>query len=71
MFPPKPADAQQRLELLMGRPLNEGDGLQASQLVDSREQVFGVAAEQIRDDEVLYMEFGAYRGTSMRFWSHL
>ncbi len=46
-------------------------GFKALQLVDSREQVFGIAAEEIRDDEVLYMEFGGYRGTSMRIWSRL
>jgi len=46
-------------------------GLQVLRRVESREQVFGVAAEEIRDREVLYLEFGVYRGRSMRIWSHL
>jgi macrocin-O-methyltransferase TylF-like protien len=46
-------------------------GFRVLQRVDSREQVFGVAAEEIRDREVLYLEFGVYRGRSMRIWSHL
>ena len=39
--------------------------------VDSREQVFRIAAEGIRDREVLYLEFGVYRGRSMKIWSGL
>jgi len=46
-------------------------GLQVLKRVESREQVFGVAAEEIRDREVLYLEFGVYRGRSMRIWSRL
>ena len=46
-------------------------GFTALQLVDSRDEVFGIAAEEVRDQEVLYLEFGVYRGTSMRIWSHL
>jgi hypothetical protein len=34
-----------------------------------REQVFAVAAEQIKDKKVLYLEFGVYTGKSMRWWS--
>lgn len=41
------------------------------QRVESKEQVFEIAAEQIRDREVLYLEFGVYRGESMRIWSRL
>jgi hypothetical protein len=36
-----------------------------------RVQVFAIAGEQIRDREVLYLEFGVYRGRSMRIWSRL
>jgi len=46
-------------------------GFRVLQHVDSREQVFGIAAEEIRDREVLYLEFGVYRGRSMRIWSSL
>ncbi|MEZ0395082.1 MAG: class I SAM-dependent methyltransferase [Anaerolineales bacterium] len=34
-----------------------------------REQVFAVAAEQICERRVLYLEFGVYTGKSMRWWS--
>lgn len=46
-------------------------GVRVLQRVDSREQVFRIAAEEIRDREVLYLEFGVYRGRSMRIWSGL
>ena len=46
-------------------------GFRVLQRVDSREEVFGIAAEEIRDREVLYLEFGVYRGRSMRIWSSL
>jgi hypothetical protein len=46
-------------------------GFQVPQRVDSREQVFGIAAQEIRDSDVLYLEFGVYRGESIRFWSSL
>jgi O-methyltransferase len=46
-------------------------GFRVLQRVDSREQVFGIAAQEIRDREVLYLEFGVYRGESMRIWSGL
>jgi O-methyltransferase len=41
------------------------------QRVDSRDKVFGIAAQEICDREVLYLEFGVYRGASMRTWSSL
>jgi methyltransferase family protein len=34
-----------------------------------RDGVFNVAAENIRDANVLYLEFGVYQGASMRWWS--
>lgn len=46
-------------------------GFRVLQRVDTREQVFGMAAKEIRDREVLYLEFGVYRGESMRIWSSL
>jgi hypothetical protein len=49
----------------------KSSGFRILRRVDSREQVFGVAAEKIRDREVLYLEFGVYRGRSMRMWSSL
>jgi hypothetical protein len=35
----------------------------------TRDDVFTVAAEQIRAAKVLYLEFGVYQGASMRWWS--
>jgi len=49
----------------------KSSGFRILRRVDSREQVFGVAADEIRDHEVLYLEFGVYRGQSMRIWSSL
>lgn len=46
-------------------------GFRVLQRVDSREQVFAIAAEEIRDRQVLYLEFGVYHGESMRIWSSL
>jgi hypothetical protein len=46
-------------------------GFRAVRGVDSREQVFATAADEIRDRDVLYLEFGVYRGESMRIWSKL
>jgi len=34
-----------------------------------REQVFAAVAEQVQDLRVLYLEFGVYRGDSLRWWS--
>ena len=64
MFALDDPKAQQRT----GRWMKSRD-LRVLQLVDSREQVFGIAAKDIRDEEVLYMKIGVYRGTSMRMWS--
>jgi hypothetical protein len=43
-------------------------GFQVRSRVASREQVFQIAAEEIADREVLYLEFGVYRGRSMKLW---
>jgi hypothetical protein len=34
-----------------------------------RADVFAAVAEQFKDRRVLYLEFGVYRGSSMRWWS--
>ena len=46
-------------------------GFQVLRRVDSREQVFAIAAKDICDQRVLYLEFGVYRGRSMRTWSSM
>jgi hypothetical protein len=37
----------------------------------TREMVFDLIAERIRDRRVLYLEFGVWKGDSMRYWSRL
>jgi hypothetical protein len=46
-------------------------GFQVLRRVDTPNQVFEIAASAIRDREVLYLEFGVWRGESMRTWSGL
>jgi hypothetical protein len=46
-------------------------GFRVLRRLDSREAVFGIAAQEIRDLNVLYLEFGVYRGSSMEIWSRL
>ena len=46
-------------------------GFRVLRRVESREEVFGVAAKDISERRVLYLEFGVYRGQSMRIWSGL
>ncbi|MBN2388704.1 MAG: class I SAM-dependent methyltransferase [Anaerolineales bacterium] len=44
-------------------------GFRFAQRFPQREQVFAVAAERIKEKRVLYLEFGVYTGSSMRWWS--
>lgn len=37
--------------------------------VNCRQEVWASVAKQVRDRKVCYLEFGVYRGTSMRYWS--
>ncbi len=46
-------------------------GFEPNVRLDRREQVFDAVAAEIRDLEVLYMEFGVFEGASMRYWSQL
>jgi hypothetical protein len=46
-------------------------GFRCARRVYSREEVARVAAEKIGDRDVLYLEFGVYRGQSMKTWSRL
>jgi hypothetical protein len=39
--------------------------------VPKRDAVFAAVAEQVRDMRVLYLEFGVFRGASMRYWSNV
>lgn len=37
--------------------------------VTDRDAVFAAVAERVRDQRVLYLEFGVFKGASMRYWS--
>jgi O-methyltransferase len=52
----------------LGRWMAEND-FRVERRVPDRYAVFGAVAEQVRDKQVLYLEFGVYTGTSMRYWS--
>ncbi|MBA3668734.1 MAG: class I SAM-dependent methyltransferase [Sphingomonas sp.] len=38
--------------------------------VRTRDEVFNAVAATVRDKRVLYLEFGVFRGASMRYWSN-
>ena len=44
-------------------------GFRFDHRVRDRDALFAAIAEQVRDRRVLYLEFGVYRGASMRYWS--
>lgn len=46
-------------------------GLAVPRFINDRQGIFAAAAEEIGDYEVLYLEFGVFRGESMRIWSRL
>lgn len=54
--------------LLLGRWMRE-HGFRFTQLVSDREAVFDHVACRVKAKRVLYLEFGVYRGASMRYWS--
>lgn len=67
------APALHRLQMLVnylrvGRWMRT-QGFASVRRVANRAAVFAAVAERIRDRRVLYLEFGVYRGDSMRFWS--
>jgi hypothetical protein len=56
--------------LEVGRWLHER-GLEPGLRLESREEVFAAIAADVRDRQVLYLEFGVFQGDSMRTWSRL
>jgi O-methyltransferase len=52
----------------VGRWMNDHD-FRFPQRVMDREGVFATVANRIRNAKVLYLEFGVYKGESMRYWS--
>lgn len=70
-----PADAIYNLDasinyLEVGRWMRAG-GYDVMHRVDRREQLFDLIARQVADREVLYMEFGVFKGAVTRYWSGL
>jgi hypothetical protein len=49
----------------------KGRGIDASERVLSREELFRKLAAQIGDKEVLYLEFGVASGNSIQYWAQL
>jgi len=52
----------------LGRWMRE-HGFEFPQRVRDGRGVFACVAERVRDEQVLYLEFGVWRGASMRYWS--
>ena len=52
----------------LGRWMDDND-FQIERRVPDRFAVFAAVAEQVHDKQVLYLEFGVFRGESMRYWS--
>lgn len=47
----------------------ETHGFRFDDRVQNRQQVWAAVVEKVRDQRVLYLEFGVARGESIRFWS--
>lgn len=47
------------------------NGYDTGRRVERREQLFDIVAAQVAQCDVLYMEFGVYRGDTTRYWSKL
>jgi hypothetical protein len=46
------------------------NGFKIKRRVLHRDDVFAAVAEQVRDTQVLYLEFGVFKGASTRYWSN-
>lgn len=46
-------------------------GIEIGNSVPTRYQLFDLVVSKIAQDRVLYLEFGVYEGTTMRYWSKL
>ncbi len=46
-------------------------GYRAGERLETRNDAFRIAAREIADKKVLYLEFGVWQGASMRYWSKL
>jgi hypothetical protein len=47
------------------------NGYDTGRRLDRREELFDIVGAQVGDREVLYMEFGVWRGDATRYWSKL
>jgi hypothetical protein len=53
----------------LGRWMSDHD-FRFQRRVSDRMAVFAAIAERVRHQRVLYLEFGVFKGASIRFWSH-
>lgn len=44
-------------------------GFDANGRLNTREEIFDVVVDQVRDKDVLYLEFGVFKGVATRYWS--
>jgi hypothetical protein len=70
-----PFEVQHQFQMVVnymkiGRWMDERD-FRFPERVRNREAVFAAVAKKIRDEKVLYLEFGVYKGESMRYWSKI
>jgi len=54
--------------MILGRWMSEHN-FRFNRLVRVREAVFGAIVEQVRDQRVLYLEFGVFEGAATRYWA--
>ena len=47
------------------------NGYKVRHRANRREELFDIAGSRVREREVLYMEFGVFRGAATRYWSRL
>lgn len=52
----------------LGRWMRE-NGFEAKRRLPDREAVFDVVIDEIKGQQVLYLEFGVFEGASMKYWS--
>lgn len=55
-------------QVALGRWMSQ-QGYQFPRLTATREGVFDAILEHVREQRVLYLEFGVWRGESMRYWA--
>jgi hypothetical protein len=49
----------------------ESHGFGPERFLSTKEQIFQAAADNMRDRQVAYLEFGVFQGETLKLWSHL